>query len=324
MPPKLQKIYAFLYTYEQNYMYEKEKRPKGGRPQKYSHSSFILFFIAMFLKRIFRYKKMARLVKKDYAHYGFLTAPSRKTIRRRFKKLPPVIFYMMPQIAQYCYTELCHQTFNLKCLFSDKSIFRAKGGLWHQKFIEKNIVPHPSIDIEASWAYSPYHKWRFGYALLLMVNQNRFPVVAIANTGSLNEAHSIEQMIQSFYQYIGIIVGDAAYKVYEVIKKLFTDYKILLQVRTEIKDKSMKWYRDFIHTPQALWLYLKRKPSVEPTFALIKELFHLDGDKQLPYKGKKYVVPFLLITAITIQIMAIDNFWNHRKLGNTFDFVELF
>lgn len=229
---------------------------------------------------------------------------------------------MMPQIAVYCYQKVCHKTFTIKCLFSDKSIFRANGGVWHKTSIQQGIVPHPSIDTQASWAYSPYHKWRFGYALLIMVNQNRFPVAAIADTATLNEPDSIAQMIHPIYRHIGIIIGDAAYKVYEVIKKLFSQYHILLQVRDEIKDKSMEWYRDLIHTPQALLLYLKRKPSVEPTFALIKEIFDLDGEKHLPYKGKKYVVPFLMVTAITVQIMAIDNFFNHRRLGNTFEFIE--
>ena len=278
----------------------------------------------MFLKGIFKYKKMARIVKKDFRKYGFPKPPSRKTIRRRFQQLPAVIIYMMPKIAAYCYKRVCDKTFSIKCLFSDKSIFRAKGGLWHKKFMKKGIVPHPSIDTDATWSYSPYHKWRFGYALLLIVNQNRFPVAAIADTGSLNEPSSVEQMIKPIYIHIGIIVGDAAYKVFKVIKTLFSDYDILLQVRTEIKDKAMEWYRDLIHTPQALRLYLKRKPSVEPTFALIKELFNLDGDKQLPYQGKKYVIPFLLITAITVQIIAVYNFFNHRSLGQTFEFCELF
>ena len=324
MSPKLQKIYDFLYAYEQIYKYEYEKRPMGGRAYTYTHTSFILFFIAMFLKRHFTYKTMARVVKKDFAKYGFSQPPSRKTIRERFKKLPAVIEYMMPQIAKYCYQKVCSTTFTLKCLFSDKSIFRAQGGLWHKKFIKQGVVPHPSIDTQASWAYSPYHKWRFGYALLIIVNHNRFPVAAIADTATLNEPNSIEQMIQIIYRHIGVIVGDAAYKVYEVINKLLVDYDIFLQVRAKIKDKAMAWYDSLIHTPQALLLYLKRKPSVEPTFALIKQLFRLEDEKQLPYKGKQYVVPFLLITAITVQIMAIDNFFNHRGLGNTFEFLELF
>lgn len=324
MSTKLQKIYDFLYAYELAYVFEKERRPKGGRPRSYTHTSFILFFIAMFLQRRFAYKKMARQAQKDFAKYGFIRAPSRKTIRERFKALPPVIRYMMPRIAQYCYTKVCHRTFSIKCLFSDKSIFRAKGGLWHKKHIDEGIVPHPSIDTDASWATSPYHKWRFGYALLIMVNENRFPVAALAETATLNEPQSIEQMIKPIYKHIGIIVGDAAYKVYEVIRNILNQYKVLIQVRTQIKDKTMNWYKRLIDTPQALCLYLKRKPSVEPTFALIKELFELKAETQLPYKGKKYVIPFLLITAITIQIMAVYNFFNGHGLGHTFEFCELF
>ena len=324
MSPKLKKIYDFLYCYEQVYVFEHEKRPKGGRPRTYTHSSFILFFISMFLNRIFTYKKMARKAEKDFAKYGFPRAPSRKTIRERFKQLPPVLMYLIPAIAKYCYQKVCHKTFNIKCLFSDKSIFRAKGGLWHKKHIKAGVVPHPSIDTAATWAFSPYHKWRFGYALLIMVNQHRFPVAAMADTAILNEAQSVNEMIKRIYRYVGIIVGDAAYKVYDIIRQLYDEYDILLQVRDQIKDKTMQWYRILIHTPQALWTYCKRKPSVEPAFALIKELFSLHGESQLPFKGKKYVIPFLLITAITIQLMAVYNFFNQRSLGYTHEFCELF
>lgn len=87
MPPKLQKIYDFLYAYEQCYDHQNEKRAKGGRPRVYTHTSFILFFISMFLKKKFTYKQMARTVRKDFARYGFPSAPSRKTIRERFKRL---------------------------------------------------------------------------------------------------------------------------------------------------------------------------------------------------------------------------------------------
>lgn len=124
----------------------------------------------------------------------------------------------MPEIAKYCYRKSCHNTLNIKCLFSDKSIFRAKGGFWHKKHIKAGIVPHPSTDTEATWAFSPYHKWRFGYALLIMVNQHRFPVLAIANTTILNEPQSVTTMIKRIYRNLGIIVGDAAYKVYDIIK----------------------------------------------------------------------------------------------------------
>lgn len=324
MPPRLKKLYDFLYAFEECYVFEQEKRPKGGRRRTYSHTGFILFFISMFLRRTFAYKTMARLAKSDFAKYGFPSPPSRRTIRERFKQMPPVIVHMMPRIAKHCFKDTCRRTFNIKWLFSDKSIFRANGGLWHKKHMENGEVPHPSIDTEATWAYSPYHKWRFGHALLIMVNERRFPVAAVAGTANLDEPGSLPEMVRPVRKQVGIIVGDAAYKVYRVIRELYNDHDILLQVRDRIKDKAMGWYRDLVHTPQALWLYLKRKPSVEPAFALIKELFDLEGEKQLPYKGEKYVVPFLLTTAITVQIMAVFNFFHNNKLGHTYEFCELF
>lgn len=326
MQPKLRKIYDFLYEYEQTYVFKqkKEQKRKGGRPKTYTDTSFLLFFMAMFLKGIFAFKKMARIIKKDYAQYGFIKPPSRKTIRERFKKLPKIIQYMLPQIACYCYRKVCFDTFTLKCLFSDKSIFRAKGGLWHKKHMKNGLIPHNSIDIDATWAKSAYHGWRFGFALLIMVNKNRFPVAAIADTATLNEPKSVKQLIQPIHQWVGIIVGDIAYKVYKIIQNIKNEFGILLQVRAKIKNKAMKWYDDLISTPQALWLYLKRKPSVEPTFALIKELFNLKGETQLPYKGLKYVIPFLLVTVLTIQIMAVYNFFNNKGLGYTIDFVDIF
>ena len=113
MSPKVQKIYDFIYHFEEVYMFSHEKRPKGGRKKTYSHTSFILFFIAMFLRGIFQFKTMKRICSKEYAKYGFVQSPSRKTIRERFKKLPVIIEYILPKIAIFCYKKVCHTTFTL-------------------------------------------------------------------------------------------------------------------------------------------------------------------------------------------------------------------
>jgi hypothetical protein len=94
MSPKVQKIYNFIYQFEKGYIFLNEKRPKGGRKRIYSHTSFILFFIAMFLQGIFRFKTMRRICLNDYMKYGFIQAPFRKTIRERLKKTPVVIEYI--------------------------------------------------------------------------------------------------------------------------------------------------------------------------------------------------------------------------------------
>lgn len=75
----------------------------------------------------------------------------------------------MPAIAQQC-QQRHHPTFGYACSFADKSVFRALGGLWHKKHMLLKVVPHTSIDTEASWAKSEYHGWRFGFC-----NRYRFP-----------------------------------------------------------------------------------------------------------------------------------------------------
>lgn len=149
-----------FYTYSSHHnTYDHQKRPKNGRINKFSHSRFILFFISTFLRKIFRFKTMERQLKKDYALYSFPTAHSRRTICCRFIALPSVLIWLFPQIAHYCHKHICTKTFNIKWLFSDKSIFRAKGSLWLVRRSDKvhkdaGIIPYHSIDTDVSWAKS--------------------------------------------------------------------------------------------------------------------------------------------------------------------------
>lgn len=68
-----------------------------------------------------------------------------------------------------------------------------------------------------------------------------------------------------------------------------------------------KEYNLLIQTPQARWLYRQGKPSVEPLFALIKELFDLPGENQLPYQGWAKVKPYLMMASFTVQLMMVYN-----------------
>jgi len=138
------------------------KNPKGGRNVTHSYASFVLFFMIMFYKRIHNYQTMEKYLAVHYKCFGFSRAPSRKTIRTRFNQLPRILQFLIPNFAQYC-DKKDHQIFGFSTCFIDKSVFRALGGLWHKKHMRLGVVPHSSIDVEASWAKSAYHGWRFGY-----------------------------------------------------------------------------------------------------------------------------------------------------------------
>ncbi len=47
-------------------------------------------------------------------------------------------------------------------------MLRAKGGVWHKKDREADVVPHTSIDTEAHWTKSGWHGWVYGWKLHLV------------------------------------------------------------------------------------------------------------------------------------------------------------
>lgn len=316
MSTKLAEILQFLQRCYASY----EQKRGRGRPQVYSPASMTLFFVVMALKKIYSFKGMAKYAKVHYSDFGFAQSPSRKTIRRRFLSLPTYIHWLLPQIVRHC-QELDYNFFRCAWAFVDKSVFRAKGGIWHQKHKKQGIVPHPSIDTDASWAKSAYHGWRFGYGLHLVCLQNRFPVAAWVTTASTKDHSLLVKLLQAIKDMVGIVVGDNGYQCLKVIQKLYHDFGILMQIpsvfTTYLKNPFVNWYNDMIKIPEARFLYRHRKPAIEPLFSLIKQIFDLQKENQLPYRGIDKVSAFLMIGPLTVQLMIRDNFLNHRDWAST-------
>ena len=315
----------YLLLFVQESLNSIELKVGRGRPIVYSHSSMLLFFMVMLLKKKYCFKTMEKYAQTHYFIFGFPKAPSRKTIRRRFLALPALLQCLMPQIAFKC-QDLSHSTFGFRWGFVDKSVFCAFGGLWHKKHMQQGIVPHSSIDTDASWAKSEYHGWRFGYGLHVLCNEHRFPISALVTTAAVKDHSQVNILITYIKHYIGLIVGDAGYFCAKVIQELDEKCNILLQTPKvfTVKNAISEWYNYLTQTAQAKYLYRKRKPSIEPTFSLIKELFDLKGETKLPYKGFKKVNPFLALTAFSIQILMYDNFINKRELGCLIHFDNYF
>lgn len=306
------------------------KNPKGGKPETYSKASFVLFFMIVLYKRIHAFKAMEKYAKVHFTKFGFPKAPSRKTIRRRFLELPKVLQFLMPRIAEQC-KELDFSTFGFSWAFVDKSVFKAKGGTWHTKDIKIGRVPHKSIDTDASWANSAYHKWRFGYGIHIICNRFRFPINACVTTAKTKDHTLLETLIAPLSQYIGIVVGDRGYFALRTMQKIYKKWQILVQtpsifenVTLKAKDCFKRYYNDLIKTVQAAGLYQKRKPAIEPVFSIIKELFDLKGNSPIAFQKVNYVQSYLLVTVITVQLMMYDNFINKQNLSSTEAFLTHF
>jgi hypothetical protein len=294
--------------------------PKRGKPYAYNWPSMLLFFMVMLLKGIHSYKAMARYAAEHYRWFGWSTAPSRKTLARRFEATPPVVYRLMPLIA-HAATALDKQVFAFRWAFIDKSVFRAKGGLWHRKHRLLGLVPHPSIDTEASWAKSAYHGWRFGYGLHLLCNASRFPLACTVTTAAQKDTSQVVPLLVHFAEYLGVVVADAGYVALKLLQQLLQCWKVFMLLPSRFTGTSLsEWqqqYNALVLTPQARWLYRQRKPSIEPVFALIKELFHLSGENQLPYRGLAKVKPYLMMTTLTVQLMMYYNYGKGVDLATT-------
>lgn len=323
MSTNLIKILHFLHHC---YCAYEEKRGRG-RPLFYSRASMTLFFMVMSIKKIHSFKAMKSYADLHHQSFGFEKAPSRKTLRRRFLEQPKLIHRLLPEIARRCQQKDATR-FRSSWCFVDKSIFRALGGLWHKKHRKQGVIPHKSIDTDASWGKSPYHQWRFGYGLHVICLQNRFPIAAAVTTASVKDYTLIEQLLEYLKGVVGVIVGDAGYQCWKIIKTLYQNTGILLQTpkqfKVYLKNEFTNWYNQIIGVPQAKWLYYKRKPSVEPFFALIKNAYELEGEKQLPYRGIDKVSAFLMIATLSMQLMMRDNFLNNRELADTKLFLSYF
>ena len=293
---------------------------KPGKPQTYSSISFVLFFMLMGLKRIHAFAAMHRWAKANYLLLGWQQDPDRKTIRRRFLALPALIQQLVPAIAEHC-QQIHHPTFGYACSFADKSVFRAPGGLWHKKHGLLKGVLHSSTDTETCWAKSAYHGWRFGYGLHLICNRYRFPLMATVRTASTKDYTLLETLITPLQQRLGIVVADSGYFAHHVPQAIYQQFSVLVTTPCLFKVKERMsafktYYNDMAGCVVGRLTYSRRKPSIEPTFAHIKELTQLTGSNPVPYKGLDRVSAYSLVASCTVQLMMYDNFTNQQELGS--------
>jgi hypothetical protein len=311
---------------EQVFQRFRADHPKPGKPYTYSEVGIIFLFMTLFVKGIFTFKGMTRYAAQHYQHFGFTTAPSRQTLRRRFYALPSVLHQVIPVMADEA-VSLDERFASDGIGFIDKCLFWAKGGVWHKKQMNAGIVPIPTIDTEATWGFTPYRKrWIFGYGLHAIVNRLRFPLSACVTTASAKDDRQVPTLLASLPQALLLLVGDQGYRVMKTIKTVFKTFQTFILTHkpyTSLTETFTRWYSRIIASQEALGLYRHRKPSVEPCFSLIKELFHLTDRQPLPYKGLQKNQSFLLMTVLTIQCVMIFNSIYSLRLGSLSTFKTL-
>ena len=149
-----------------------ESTPTLGRPKSYADDCLIVLFALLTLKGIYSFKAQHRWLEihlPGLPRFNLQTAPSRATLSRRYKQLACRLETFIEFLGDLGMTLIADAS--LEAVYQDKSLFKAKGPVWHQKDRNANRIPKGlrAVDTDASWSVSKYHGWVYGYGLHLTV-----------------------------------------------------------------------------------------------------------------------------------------------------------
>ena len=289
---------------------------RRGAPRVYPDRSLIVFFAIMVLKAVNRFKAQHRWL---LAHPDWLpslkleTVPSRVTLSRRYKQVAPKLEAFVGYLGDIGVSVDIESP--AEVVYQDKSLYKAKGNVWHQKHRNANIIPDGlgNLDTDASWSTSKYRGWVYGYGLHLTTTASGFPRLAKVYTASVSERAVLDQQMDPLLaRNIRYIVADAGYTDLNRVKKLAGQGVLLLTPVNRAKSDTALGYLQAIETSELLNHYYKqRKTAIEPVFGVLLELGATDSNqKQLPVSRLDNVRPFLLLTVILLQLaMIVNSIW---------------
>ena len=301
-----------------------------GRPKSYADNSLIVLFAILPLKGIHSFKAQHRWLK-IHPHWllrcHLQRVPSRSTLSRRYKQLTHQLEMFIVYLGNMSIPLI--PNLSPEVVYQDKSLFKAKCPVWHQKDKNANRLPKGlrAVDTDASWSRSKYHGWVYGYGLHLTVCREGLPLMSVADTACVSERAILDQQIEKMLeQNVGYIVADAGYTDLNRTEKLANKGLLLITPVIGAKRPQARGYVETINQSQRLHTYQqKRKVAIEPIFELLKQLLSTHNNhKQLPVGGKSNVVTFLIIGVVLLQVaMLVNSIWG-LPLRNVTHFITLF
>lgn len=117
-------------------------------------------------------------------------------------------------------------------------------------------------------------------------------------------------LVAPLQERLGVVVADSGYFAARFLQVIYERFSVLVTTPCLCLFKigqRMSHFKQYYNDMAGSWAgkitYRRRKPSIEPTFALIKELTGLTGNTMLPYKGLDRGSAYLMIASCTIQLI---------------------
>ncbi len=289
-------------------------RPHRGHPFVYEQKALIVFFLLMQQRRLFRFKAQRRwLVHHPELRtvFGFNSVPDRTTLSRRYKALYDVLQDFIAFLGTYA--EDLDPCFTSEDLYTDKSLFKAQGPVWHQSDREAGRIPEKlrHLDTDGSWSKSGYHGWVYGYGLHLVDNRVGFPKLVQVETASVSEKIVIDQQAEPLIHpfHPATVTTDNSYAQARRIRQWATRGVVLLSPAVQwTKGRYAKAYHHSIDQPEQRDLLQSRRTAIEPMFDLVAKALGTTGrQKQLAIQRLDNVRTCLALATLTVQVAMIAN-----------------
>jgi hypothetical protein len=311
--PDKKEYITFVFSLLDKFAETKQAHINRGRPKTYSDVSLVVFYATMTLKQINTTRAQHRWL---YTHPLMLETlrlpycPSRSTLARRYKALLPYLSEFCEFIAEWSVSN--GYGFPHALVYEDKSLFKARGRVWHNKDRAKNYIPKGlrNVDKTASWSKSGYHGWVYGYGLHLTTTRHGFPIMFDVLPANVNERKVLDKKHNRIVaKGIKCLIADAGYRDKKRTTALAKKQVMLItpdicfeQAATMFRPRDAMAIA-FFNEAKAV-----QKTAIEPTFDLLSKLLATTGQhKPIPVRGLAAVSTFLGLGVLLLQLTMLVN-----------------
>ena len=175
------------------------------------------------------------------------------------------------------YTADLSEQFSSTDLVVDKSLFKARGPVWHQADRKASKVPNHlrNLDTDATWSKSSYHGWVYGYGLHIICTQDAFPALLTVQSASVSESWVIDKKASEILTHLSpktLTANDAYTQASRIRRWAKSQVALITPALRWTKDRLAEAYHRFIDQSEQRFCLSKRRSSVKLLFDLIAKM----------------------------------------------------
>jgi Transposase DDE domain len=289
---------------------------RRGRPRVYSDRLFLKALVIMIVRRLTTAYELLSVLAEPTAEMQTLRVllleqdrlPCRRTFERRLAALPATLPAQIGCLGRYLVAVLEPWLAYARAAAIDRTVLRARGGVWHKKDREAGVVPHTSIDTEASWTKSGWHGWVYGWKLHLVCAAGAIwiPLAALLTPAAEADNTPAPALIRELPLDLRFLLGDQHYRD-PALEDLCTQRGCVLITPTG---------GPYPHTDAGVEvrriLHKTRSITIENFNEQFKGIF--DGHRQVPTRGTVSTQRFALGAIFVYQLSLLHRYHQRADL----------